>query len=296
MMDFYTANLAMFGTALAFSTAASYFDLKTGEIPDKFTIGLVIVALALRAVFSALLGDYNYFLDGLIVGGIFFGFGALLFYTGGWGGGDAKLIAGIGASLGGLLAPTVIGAPFAMFPAFIGFFMAFALVSVPYSLLYALMLSLRSPKVFSLSWHRIKENWLVLSLAIIASASMIILFKPWNGLLLFTLLMPPMFYFLLIYIRSVEEVAMQKEIPLSELREGDMVAEDLVIDGKRLASKRDMDGLSKEALEAIKESPDAPKSLRIKWGIRFAPAFPLAILAAPFWSGILGALLWGRFL
>lgn len=283
MMDFYTANLIMFGTALAFSSAASYFDIKTGEIPDKFTVGLVIVALALRVVFSASMGDYMYFLDGLIVGGIFFGFGAMLFYTGGWGGGDAKLIAGIGASLGGIVAPTIIDAPLRMFPGFLGFFMAFALISIPYSLIYALALSFKSPGVFSLTAHRIKTNWFILSLAVIASVSMIILFKPWNGLLTFVLLMPPIFYFLLIYVRSVEEVAMQKEIPLSELREGDMVAEDLVIGRKKLASKRDMDGLSKEALEKIKSAKGAPARVKIKWGIRFAPAFPLAVLTAPFW-------------
>jgi len=290
-MDPYTASLFMFGTALAFSSVASYFDIKTGEIPDKFTIGLVIVALALRAVFSASMGDYLYFLDGLIVGGIFFGFGALLFYTGGWGGGDAKLIAGIGVSLGGAVAPTLIDAPLRIFPSFLGFFMAFALISIPYSLMYALALSFKSPKVFSLTAHRIKTNWFILSLAVIASISMIILFKPWNGLLMFALLMPPIFYFLILYIRSVEEVVMQKEVLLSELREGDMVVEDLVVSGKKLASKRDMDGLSKKALEKIKSAKGAPAKLKIKWGIRFAPAFPLAIITTPFWWMIMQSFL-----
>jgi len=293
-MDFYTANLFMFGTALAFSSVASYFDLKTGEIPDKFTVGLVVVALVMRAVLSGFLGDFMYLVDGAIVGAIFFAFGALLFYTGGWGGGDAKLIAGVGASVGGLLAPSIIDSSLRMFPDFMGFFMAFALVSIPYSIGYALILSFRSPQVFSLCWHRIKTNWLILSLAVIASISLIIVFHPYKFILLFTLLSPPIFYLLLIFVKSVEELAMRKKISLSELKEGDMVAEDLVISGRKFASKRDMDGISKEALKKILSSKKAPRTVIIKWGIRFAPAFPLALIVAPFWSQIIAVLFLGR--
>jgi Flp pilus assembly protein protease CpaA len=290
-MDAQSCNLVLFSTAIGFSIAASYFDIKTGEIPDKFTVGLVVVALALRAAFSLELSDFNYLLDGLIVGGIFFGFGAALFYTGGWGGGDAKLIAGIGASIGGFMGPSIVDSSFLYFPAFFGFFVALSIVAIPYSLLYAIVLSLRSPKVFSLTKQKLAASWLLLALAVAGSTTLFILIKPWSVLMVFAIVSPPLFYLLILFTRSVEEVAMQKEIALKDLREGDMLAEDLVINGKKLASKRDMDGVSKEALKKIKSAKGAPKKVRIKWGIRFAPAFPLALLVSPIWGGLVAALI-----
>ena len=283
--------LILFLTAMGFSLIASYFDLKTGEIPDKFTIGLVIVALAMRVIFSGILGDINFLIDGVIVGALFFGFGALLFYTGGWGGGDAKLIAGIGVALGGFgMAPTILDSSFTLLPAFFGFFISLSFVAIPYSLLYALILSIRTPKVFSLTKEKIIENWLPLVVVAVASVSLVIILRPWDPILTLTLISPPIFFLLMLYVKTVEKVAMQKEIPLKELMEGDMVVEDLVINGKKLASKRDMDGLSKEALEKILKSKNAPKKVAIKWGIRFAPAFPLALVISPFWTIVLLAL------
>jgi len=284
-MDVYSANLMLFLTALGFSVIASYFDAKTGEIPDKFTIGLVVVALLLRGVFSMFFG-FDYLLDGIIVGGIFFAFGAFLFYTGGWGGGDAKLIAGIGAALGGFIMPSIVAASL-FFPAIVGFFVALSIVAIPYSLAYALVLSFKSPNVFKLTKKRIEESWFVFVIAIIASISMMILINPINLAIALALLSPPIFFLLMAFTKSVEAVAMQKDVLIKDLREGDMVVEDLVVKGKKLASKRDMDGLSDEALKKILSTKGLPEKVRIKWGVRFAPAFPLALIICPFWSEIL---------
>jgi len=91
----------------------------------------------------------------------------------------------------------------------------------------------------------------------------------------------------MVFTKSVEAVAMQKDVPVKDLAEGDMVVEDLVVKGKKLASKRDMDGLSLEALKKIQYTKGIPEKIRIKWGVRFAPAFPLALLITPFWTQIL---------
>ncbi len=287
MIDIPTANLFMLSTAMGFSVVASYFDLKTGEIPDKFSIGLVAAALAMRAAFSVMLGDYVYFLDGAAVAAIFFAFGALLFYTGGWGGGDAKLIAGIGAALGGIAAPSIMGSA-AIFPAFFGFFVALSVIAIPYSLTYAFILAVTHMKVFSLFGGRVRKNWFIAVLGVVIAVSLFIMAKPHSYVMMLALALPAIYYPLLAFTRSVEEIAMQREVTVKELREGDLVAEDLVIRGKKLASSRDMDGLTKEAIKAIRASrKQLPKKIRIKWGIRFAPAFPLAIAISPFWSAIL---------
>mgnify|MGYP001075742550 CR=1 FL=1 len=287
MMDLLLPNLVMLFAALGFSLLASYYDLKTGEIPDKFTLGLVVTALALRAGFSLYISDFTYLLDGILVGGIFFGFGAALFYTGGWGGGDTKLIAGIGAALGGLVAPSIIDSSFTIFPAFFGMLVALSMVAIAYSMAYALLLSFKSPKVFRLTYGRLKEGWFLFAIVCVASVAMLVVLKPYTTLLTLALMSPPVFYMLILFVRAVEEIAMQKEVDVKDLREGDMVVQDLVADGKRIISKRDMDGISKEALEKLGKAKKKPKKVMIKWGIKFAPAFPLAIIVSPFWTKIL---------
>lgn len=288
-MDYITANLALFGAAAGFSLAASYYDMKTGEIPDKFTIGLVVAALAMRAVFSFLMGDFNYLIDGAIVGGLFFSFGAALFYSGGWGGGDAKLIAGIGASLGGAVSPTIVDSSFRLLPPLMGFIMALSLVSIAYTMSYAIFLSIKSKRTLPLIRKRLAESRIIIFLTAVLSIALILVGRPWSPAFLLVYTMPLLAVLLHIFTRSVEETALQKDIPASKLKEGDMVAEDIVIGGRKLASKRDMDGLTKEAIKKILSAKGAPKTVRIKWGIKFAPAFPIALLICPYWTVILWA-------
>ncbi len=285
-MDVFYANISLFGVALAFSLAASYHDIRTGEIPDKFTLGLVCAALAMRAGFSLRLGDLGYLADGLAVGGALFAFGALLFYTGGWGGGDAKLIAGIGAALGGLIAPSILDSSLSMFPPVFGIFAALSMVAVPYSLAYAFILAFKSPRAFSLMSERFRKEWLHWAALIALSLALVIILKPYNLLLSLVAASPPLLYAILVFVRSVEQAAMQKEVKISELQEGDLVVEDIFVKGKKVASRRDMDGLSAESLKELKKGKKPSDRVRIKWGIRFAPAFPLAVLLSPFWARI----------
>ncbi len=288
-MDLSTANLVLLSTALTFSTISSYYDMKSGEIPDKFTLGLVVVALALRALFLTSLGFY-YLLDGMITAALFFGIGALLFYSGAWGGGDAKLLTGIGAALGGFFPSfSILGGFHQIFPPLFGFFVSLAIVAIPYSLIYAFVLALRNKRVFSLIKKQLKKNVVLLFLLLVMSLLSLFLLQPKRLAFVLSLFSPPLMYILIIFVKSVEEIAMQRDVPVDRLMEGDIVAEDIIIGGKKIASKRNMDGLSKKEIREIKKA--GLKRVRIRWGIRFAPAFPLAVLLSPFWSVLLQALL-----
>ncbi|MBN2518661.1 MAG: prepilin peptidase [Candidatus Altiarchaeota archaeon] len=281
----------LLAVAFSFSALGSYFDLKTGEIPDKFTLGLVLVALAMRLGYSLYSGDFNVFLDGAMTGGIFFAFGALLFYTGGWGGGDAKLVTGIGASIGGLYPGlTLVDSSMQIFPPFFGFFVSLALVSIPYSIAYSLILSYKNREAVSLAKKRFKDNWIFLLLVLVLSVSLVLVLRPWNLLLLLSLVSPFLLFSLLLFMRSVEETALRKEIPVSELKEGDIVAEDVVVKGKRLVSHRDMDGITPDTIREIQKYAKkglVGKRIKIKWGIKFGPVFPISLLLLPFWTNLI---------
>lgn len=74
--------------------AAAWFDVRENRIPNVLTLGTLILALALRAAGQAGL------VDGLAGAGIAFGIALPFFLVGGLGGGDAKLLAAVGALVG----------------------------------------------------------------------------------------------------------------------------------------------------------------------------------------------------
>ena len=82
--------------ALIWLIFATYFDIKTQEIPDWLTYSLIIIAIVLKLLHSLATNEWNFFYYGLLGGLIFFAIGSLMYYTKQWGGGDTKLLAGLG--------------------------------------------------------------------------------------------------------------------------------------------------------------------------------------------------------
>jgi len=92
----------MLWIATAIAAAASWVDLRRREIPDGFPL-----ALAACAVVAALGGASTW--SGVAAGAALgLGIGAFLFWLGAFGGGDAKLLAGVGACLGPALLATAL--------------------------------------------------------------------------------------------------------------------------------------------------------------------------------------------
>jgi prepilin peptidase CpaA len=75
---------------------AAVYDLCTREIPDAFAIGVLLIAIAAAALGAA---NVKWWMVGA-GGALGLAIGALLFRFAKFGGGDAKLIAAVGALLG----------------------------------------------------------------------------------------------------------------------------------------------------------------------------------------------------
>ena len=81
-------------------TIASISDLRTREIPDwlsysfiAFGLGLAVIKSSVFLNFSPIIESLTGFIAGLAIGWA-------MFYLGQWGGGDSKLMMGLGATLG----------------------------------------------------------------------------------------------------------------------------------------------------------------------------------------------------
>ena len=94
-----TTNILYVLTFIVLSIG-SYTDFKKREVADTINWGFLFVVLGIRLMHSINVGDYWYFADGLVGGLLFFIIALVMFYTGQWGGGDSKMILGLGAVFG----------------------------------------------------------------------------------------------------------------------------------------------------------------------------------------------------
>ena len=111
----------------------SITDLKTREVPDWVNYGLVISGVCLNLLFSAIYSDLSFMMNSLVGLAIFFGIAYIMFYAGQWGGGDSKMIMGLGAMIG-----IDVGHLKSQFLS--GFFVNALLVGAIYGLLWSILL------------------------------------------------------------------------------------------------------------------------------------------------------------
>ena len=273
--------LATFGSALA-----AAWDLKTTEIPDKIPHLMILLALILNSVQAYFEQDVWIFLNGLMLGLAFLAFGFVLYFLGQWGGGDAKVLGAIGFFLPSIIGKSLFWRLFP-FPLSIGitYLTNLFFLGTAYMLFYAFVLSLLKRKVwkefakevkastnvlalggtmlfflfFGMNWYLMRIMGLAIDLGFIISNSTLVLILS-------------IFLFLLWkFTKAVEEFGFKKRIPVSKLKVGDVLAE-----------SRLWEGITEKELRKIKRS--GRKFVQIKEGVRFAPAFPLA-LAFTFWFG-----------
>src|SRR3989338_11182534 len=121
---------------------ASYTDLKSREVPDWLSYGILSSALGIRLIFS-LNGKWNILFSGLFGFGVLFAVGYLFYIVSQWGGGDAKLLMGMGAVIG-------ISLPFSASSLnVLWYFLALLLVGSIYGLAWMFFLMIKSWKEMS---------------------------------------------------------------------------------------------------------------------------------------------------
>lgn len=264
-----------FTVALIGSSIAAVWDLRTTEIPDKIPYTMIVAALLFYGVQAFLAEDYWIIANSIITGAVLFVFGFGMYYFGQWGGGDVKLLAAIG-----FLLPTASGLGLNLmlpFPASYLFNVFF--VGAGYMLVYAFIMAVRNRKIISEFKRDIKASSNIFLTASVALFAVFIgvnwfLYSKFNIPLsatsIFLNSIVPVFatvgiFTIWKFARAVEDVGFKKKISVSKLRVGDVLLRSKV-----------WEGITKKEIRKIKRS--GKKYIWIKEGVRFGPAFPLALL------------------
>jgi len=218
----------------------------------------------------------------MIAGLGFLGFGFIMYYLGQWGGGDAKILSAIG-----FLIPMYQSAKLIL-PFSVSFFFNVFLVGAVYMIVYAFALSFINKKIWTTFFKDLKANAKMIliynSALIVTLVLMGLLFARYFEFLplaAFTTLVVTIglasagLYILWKFVKAVEHVGFKKKIPVSKLRVGD------VPDYYKI-----WEGITEKEVRKIKKS--GKRYIWIKEGVRFAPAFPIALLFTLYWGdGIL---------
>lgn len=256
----------LFGIALVWIVFAVVQDLKKREISNWLNFSLIGFALAYRAFYASAFGEWKFFAFGLIGFGMFFALANAFYYSRIFGGGDAKLLMGLGAIL-----------PFESFWDFafagLGFVLLLFLTGAGYSIVYSAFIAGKN-------WVRFKkrlalkiENNKYLFLASFAFSALFFAlmkdypFAAYSGGIFILIL--PLAYF---YLNAVDECMVNLTHP-SKLSEGDWLERDIRIGGKVV--RKSVHGLSVEDIALLRKFG---KRALIKEGIPFAPVFLISFL------------------
>ncbi len=248
---------------------ATISDLKTFEIPDSISYFLIIFGISaqvLLATTSKSFSPISALGTSLIIALII---ATLLFVSGQWGGGDAKLLVGVAAML-----PTYHTT---QIPFILTFTINLFLLGGVYSILIMAYLTVKN-------WNKlIKIAPKVKSLLKISLLSIIIPIIIKNPLLFIL----PIFAIgiSLTYLAIIiQKHLFIKKIKPSQLTEGDWLTKDLKI-GNKLIYKVRKTGVFEEDIKKIQK--EYKKLIEIKTGIAFGPSFLFSIIVSGYVGDII---------
>jgi Flp pilus assembly protein protease CpaA len=258
---------------------SSLIDIKTREVPDKLSIGLIVVAVLFKLLQAFFAKDWNIIFSSFIGFAVFLGISLIMYYTRQWGGGDAKLFMAIGIAL-----------PY--FPKDITFLnphlsMNFLLIILVNVLIFGFIYGMSY--IFYLYFKRkikidfkLNKSYLLVS---ILSIVLSMFFRYELKILLLLLALIILIYpYLITLTKEVEKKILTYKIKVSKLTEGDWIIDDIKYKNKLVYSKKSP-GITNKQIGLLKKYKI--KEVLIKEGIPFVPAIFLGVLFSLIFGSIL---------
>ncbi len=253
----------------------SITDLKKREVPDTLNFSLIAIGLFINLALSIVHFDYLFILNSFAGFGAGFLIGALFYYTGQWGGGDAKLVMGVGAVMG--LNPFLI---FSSMSPFFLFIITSLFVGAIYGVFWLFFLAFKNFKSFKQEYLSLRKaskyskyRWIILVFAIVLLAlfafgvDLLIIGFAYIFLVLIALAI-----YSKDFMKAVENSALIKKVKISNLVEGDWVIDSFDFKEKNIDVSKT--GISSDDILFLKEK--GVKNVAVREGIPFVPSFLLA--------------------
>lgn len=238
MFDLFLARQVI---AIAASAASAYTDLKTGLIYDGITLPMIALGI--------LLNLYEQQFGAILVAGIVFAIGYVLYFGGKIGGGDVKLFTGIA-----LVMPEINGSVFV-----INTFIFSALAAVMFLSIYYPLKYLRKTKSIRAAFDENKQGvrrGIVLSLVLLAY--FYFLFSTGIASETYLIIIAiPMFFGVLFFCfeKGIKEKIFLEKIPVGKIEEDELIAKEFLdkktLEGLSLGPKGIIDAKAAEKLRAL---------------------------------------------
>lgn len=270
--------LVIYGICLFLLLIGTFTDIRVREVPDWLSYAGVFAGLGLRLIWSFYSFDWGYILEGLAGFGVFFALACALFYLGQWGGGDAKLLMALGALLG-------IGWDFNH--VMIAFVFNLMIIGGLYGLCWSSVLAVMNWKKFVSQFRKSLDSHKKLRALGIGFAFALFVYAFFvesvfsRFVLIFAALFIPLLNYLVLFVKAVEKCCMYRRVKPSELTEGDWIAKDVIVRGKRVCGPKDL-GVEKSQIRRLVKA--GVRSVLVRVGIPFVPAFLFAFLVT-LWIG-----------
>lgn len=255
-------------------------DLEKREVPDFLNFTMIALGIAIGAITSVITWTIWPFLSavcGLAVGYLV---GALMYYTGQWGGGDAKMLMGLGALHGvAIIGPASLwnGTFPLFFTIIITIFIAGAIYGLGYAAFLALKHRVKFRRAFIKELHKRKRMRITVIIIVVILLASTFLFQ----LIMIKILIAAIAFFVffgfhgIISSKALEQAILIKSIHVSKLVEGDWIVKDVLVKGKRICGPKDL-GITIKQIEELKKHK--VKIVKVKEGIPFIPGFLLGYI------------------
>jgi Flp pilus assembly protein protease CpaA len=271
-------DLILLGIIVLWLVSATLFDIKTKEVPNWLTFSLIIISFCIFIIKSISEKNIIYIINSLLSFGFFIIIGNIMYYTNQWGGGDSKLLMGLGAALP--LYPQVLSFSIKSIYLPLSLLINIILIGTVFGLLSATYFGIKNKKKFLKEFKILNKKkrkinlilFLILILGVLTSIilSDIVLRK----LLIFISILPIFFNYLLISTKAIELSSMYKKIKTKDLVEGDWVTEKVIVNKKIIYSPKKT-GITKEQIKRLQKYK---KEIIVKQGIVFVPVILIATI------------------
>jgi len=261
----------------------SLTDFWRREVHDYVSYGLMAASLGIACTYSLAYWSIDFVVHsvlGLIIGILI---GYLMFYLGQWGGGDSKMIMGLGAAIG-FNAFSIFGQK--------NYWLLITLINTIlfgaiYGVGWSVYLAIKHRKSFLKSLNNFGKQKSIMiarvSLLVftLISAAAIVLFvrDELRMLLLIILAAILAVFYSWIFMKVIEESCMIKKVSADMLTEGDWINKNIYVGKKYVAGPKDL-GISREQISLIKKYSrfGRIKKIEVKEGIPFIPVFLIGFL------------------